>query len=515
VLMQLSAEIWGLSSDGKTALIREKKQFRLMPIDSESRDKGTIIEEATRVLGFTPNLDVVVMQAREQGEEEPFHFRIWRRTPLPEKQPLADVNVNFSPDLALPISSGPALVLGRLTEMRRLTECVGVIDIEQGSGGFFHDEVPMNPEEGFHPSDGTLSQDNKWLTTVGDDQTARVWSVEDEEEPTLIVQAAYECSSVDLSPDVRQWLVADDQFGSWRLWSIDSTRRELKPTNEIGLFTQDLELLAKDSFVVFRDGLNERAYDLVTGNDVPHFRGAEIVNSQPSELLNADGTRKIIRSNNSLMVSLQDASSGKLLLTDIPIINGLARFSPNGKSMLTVSDGPQGRTIQLWDITTPEQIGEPIGINCKNAGFSFEGDSIWTISKVKDALSIYDVATHRTIFGPVEIPGIEWVWVSGGVVHALALQDDRSDNERSTRAIRYRLPFRVQKALPLECDLAEAIASRKVTADGSVQLWAASRQTFRLLAERACQAQGEDPFAEWVRWLLIERDSELGKGLLN
>jgi len=183
--------------------------------------------------------------------------------------------------------------------------------------------------------------------------------------------------------------------------------------------------------------------------------------------------------------------------------------------MVTVSEGPQGRTLQLWHITTPEQIGEPIRIKCKNAGFSFEGDSIWTISNVKDALSIYDVATHRTIFGPVEIPGIEWVWVSGGVVHALALQDVRSDNERSTRAIRYRLSFTVQKALPLECDLAEAIASRKVTADGSVQLWPASSQTFRSISVQAQQAQDKDAFADWVRWLLIERDSELGKGLFN
>ena len=65
------------------------------------------------------------------------------------------------------------------------------------------------------------------------------------------------------------------------------------------------------------------------------------------------------------------------------------------------------------------------------------------------------------------------------------------------------------------CDLAEAIASRKVTVDERVEVWPASKETFRDLAERVRREQGDDPFLEWARWLLTERDSELGKALLK
>ena len=112
----------------------------------------------------------------------------------------------------------------------------------------------------------------------------------------------------------------------------------------------------------------------------------------------------------------------------------------------------------------------------------------------------------------MEIPNAEWVWVSGDTVHALALIDDDSGSE-PVQAVRYQIPFKIEQASPLMCDVAEAIASRRLTPEGSMEIWPASKETFRDLAKAALDSNVDSPFIQWVRWLLLERDSELGQGL--
>ena len=65
------------------------------------------------------------------------------------------------------------------------------------------------------------------------------------------------------------------------------------------------------------------------------------------------------------------------------------------------------------------------------------------------------------------------------------------------------------------CDIAEAVASRKAKANGDIEAWATSKETFRALARRVREEKGDDPFLKWARWLLLERDSELGSQLLR
>lgn len=518
VRMQFKGNVTEISGDSKTALVISGKKVRLVSTDPQNQAKGQTIGDSVGILGCTPDFDLVVMKSQRpfDNDQESYSLRVWRRKPLDGHSAIEDFRVDFYPFAAFPSSNLHIPVLGRRVSMRDRTERSGVMYLGQENPNFLHDEVGLNPQDGFHPFDARFSRDYKRLTTIGDDQTARVWFVDAEgERPPLIVQAAYECSSVDLAPDARRLLVADDVYGSWRLWNIDATYREPKPTNVIRRITLPIELRAKSSVIVLDKGEKKSAYDLASGADIPPPDGAERIDfgeSPESESLNADRTRKVVPSDRGIDVSLYDTSSGKILLAAIPTLNGFARFSPDGKRMLTVSDGPRGRAMQLWNTVAATPLGAPLETACFRAGFGAEGDSVWTVAGSKSALSIHDVETRRQIFGPLEIPGFEWAWVSEGVVNALVFRDDPS-KERT--AVRYRIPFKLQGSVPLMCDLAEAIASRKVGVEGRIELWPASKESFRELGRRAQSTQGNDPFLEWVRWLLLERDSELGKQLLE
>lgn len=160
--------------------------------------------------------------------------------------------------------------------------------------------------------------------------------------------------------------------------------------------------------------------------------------------------------------------------------------------------------------------GPPITIPCRWAAFSAEGDLFWAFDDFGKTLSLYDVETRRQIFGPVqfpELPEFRWAWALDGCIYALVEKRIYSQVEGVPPQVQFlhrKIPFKLKGATPFMCDLAEAISSRKVTNAGSIELVPVSKDTFRSLARQVAAEKGDDPFLQWAKWLLLERDSELG-----
>jgi WD40 repeat protein len=83
---------------------------------------------------------------------------------------------------------------------------------------------------------------------------------------------------------------------------------------------------------------------------------------------------------------------------DNAIISGLRlTFSPDGKIVATTHD----RTLQLWDVQTQRQIGEPLGLTGDVTGMAFgpDGKTIATAS-IDGTVRLWDVSTRRQLGEP-------------------------------------------------------------------------------------------------------------------
>jgi hypothetical protein len=67
------------------------------------------------------------------------------------------------------------------------------------------------------------------------------------------------------------------------------------------------------------------------------------------------------------------------------------------------------------------------------------------------------------------------------------------------------IPFMLEAAPELLCDLAEAIASRRMNPSGIVEEWPVSRATFHQLSEKLGRSPENNPFTVWAKWLLRDR----------
>lgn len=520
----LPGKVVAFSENGEKALVSGKKEVLLCAVGASSKYRTQIVGPAGRILGFTPDMSIVAVEEGnmdlDQGKGR--NIYVWRSHPVEGRDALEKTPFELFPYSSVPDFDGTTLVLG--TTGGILPPRAVLVNLARGGVGF-HNEIHGFYEDSFQNLE--LRRKDDLIVTIGGDQTARIWEMKDGEfnNQIIIVQAAYECSSADLSNDGRHLVVADDRFGSWRLWNIEDTRRILGKGQQ--LFNEnpakpfsDFELLSRDSVVVFRSGSTDVAFDLATGTSVSVPSGIEVIGEIHGPIVNKPGTRVVTPDSNkfevTLSVTLREAGSKKTLAGQIPTVNGFARFSPDGNMLLTKSDGPFGTAIQIWDAVAGVQKGPPMTIPCSHAAFSAECDFFWTYDNFTKTLSVYDWERRRLVFGPWEIPELLWAWVEGGCVYTLVREWTYSDEVGVHPQVSYwrrKVPFKLTQATSLMCDLADAISSHKVTADGSIELVPVTKETFRGLAGRVDAEKGEDPFVQWARWLLLERDSELGNSL--
>jgi hypothetical protein len=76
----------------------------------------------------------------------------------------------------------------------------------------------------------------------------------------------------------------------------------------------------------------------------------------------------------------------------------------------------------------------------------------------------------------LELPGFATAWISKGVLHAVT--------QKAGQVRLMHIPFVLESVPESLCDLAEAIASRRMNHLGIVEEWPVSRATFRQLSEK-------------------------------
>jgi WD40 repeat protein len=213
-----------------------------------------------------------------------------------------------------------------------------------------------------------------------------------------------------------------------------------------------------------------------------------------------------------------------------------ARFSPDGKKLLTAS---RDRTAALWELATGQLVREfQHDQQVYNAVFSPDGRRIVTGDASRLA-HVWDMETGRRLYDLLPHPGGVWYVEFSPDGRVLLTGDDAGNarlweastglplsgwvrNGRSLKRLRFSpdgrfalsasdsgtvrvWPVMVGPApaptwLP---DLAEALAGRRLREDKAPEpvpdaLWPKLSASLKAL-------EGEDFYARWARWFLVER----------
>jgi WD40 repeat protein len=516
-----SGAVEAFSLDGRLALARTDASgtsLRVVTVDTKARPVFKPASVLGTLLAYNSSLTHIIAihnRTKSPGAEEPGPQQLAYWQPQIDSKPRAIKlgSDSYTPELVHYDAKGELAAIESTTRNNYTQQEQTSVAIFRGedvsNNGVSHDIVPLNVNDGFYPYDVRFSPDSKLLATVGLDRTARVWDVATGAELHPPLRSQAEFSAVDFSPDGKELLTADTG-GAWRIWDLTPTVHPPSDGEPLANEAASFDNVERGRvLVLMTKGGAVSAFDLETGKAVlppqntkpiaEFTQGSERPNTDE---INSDGSRRLLGDGRTCR--LLDPRDGRVLRNDIEIFNGFAHFSPDGRFFLTAQTLDHEGDVRFWNSETGEPLGERVILGRTidywpdRAGFSAESDIAWVWMGARGGrLSLVDIATGQIIVRSLELPGFVTAWISNGVLHAVV--------EEAGQVQLANIPFLLNNAPELLCDLAEAVAARRMRPSGIVEELPVSRDTFRQLSEKLRMAPDNNPFTEWATWLLRDR----------
>jgi WD40 repeat protein len=239
-----------------------------------------------------------------------------------------------------------------------------------------------------------FSPDNKRIVSLSKDHTARIWDAYSGE-PIAILQDYQDerVQTAKFTLDGR-YVVTTRADGKTRIWNA-----------ETGSLIQVLDFWflaistdARQVAVLDTDGSVD-ILDLSTGGKVKLLDIEGVFDLLPQIEFSVDGKRIIIFWGSKLYI--RDTRSGSNISVIDNLINGasngIARFSPDGRRVITVS-GNFGQEVEIWDAETGAKMGMLEGHSTWINDVEFSPDGNWIVTASADSTArLWDAHTGASV----------------------------------------------------------------------------------------------------------------------
>jgi eukaryotic-like serine/threonine-protein kinase len=257
-----------------------------------------------------------------------------------------------------------------------------------------------------------FSPDGRRIVTASVDGTARVWDAQSGKPLTPALKYSGWVGSVKFSPDGTEIVMASPD-GTTRVWDAQGGQPLPRPMKPAGpLRSAEFSPDGKQVVTASENGI-ACIWDAQSGRLVTESlqHGAGVMTAQFSP----DGMR-IVTASEDGTARLWDARTGRMLTKPLRHAAWVesARFSPDGKRILTVAMGvrPTERdatnaTVHVWDAQSGQPLAEPLEFGSEfmcvaSAQFSPDGKRIVTASDGETTARVWDCA-------PSPATGPDWL----------------------------------------------------------------------------------------------------------
>jgi WD40 repeat protein/serine/threonine protein kinase/class 3 adenylate cyclase len=215
-----------------------------------------------------------------------------------------------------------------------------------------------NPDMNIY-HDAALSPDGRWAATARNDSTVRVWDANTGEPVTpSLAQSSMAGPQVCFSPDGQMLLVASADH-TVRLWDLSQLRATAPPAAAASVVNRVARSPDGRRLVIACGAGAARVIDAASGKPttalLKHDTAADKLSSILDCCFSPDGTRVATACDNG-GARVWDAMSSQALTPVLHHESGVhaVRFSPDGRSLLTLELGTEGREgkMHLWDVAS-------------------------------------------------------------------------------------------------------------------------------------------------------------------
>lgn len=235
-----------------------------------------------------------------------------------------------------------------------------------------------------------FSPDGRKMVTSSNDGSARVWDVESGKELAAFAPSVRILDTADFAPDGRYVLTGGPGEVA-RLWDTQTGQEVRQFAGHIGgvwfaQFSND------GKYALTSDDKGARLWDVETGQQIRAFIGHTV--NGVAAMLSSDG-HFIVTGARDGVALLWDVASGKELRRfELAAAVFWVEFSPDGKSLLTIS----GNSAQLWDTQSGKEIRRFIGNTGDVIFGTFSADGKYLATGGADRTArLWDVATGKEL----------------------------------------------------------------------------------------------------------------------
>ena len=247
--------------------------------------------------------------------------------------------------------------------------------------------------------DVAISPDNRYLATVSQDQTARIWDLSTGKTIHVFSGHSGEISSVAFSPDGK-YLVTASYDRTARLWNVASG----EVIQIFGGLKYGIESVSfsPDGKHIVTVGLEEgRVWDIGTGQTIHILSGPG--SSKFLKVTYSPNGQKILTGSDDRTARLWDSSTGNEIQAFLhpKAVNAVA-FSPKGNEIVT---GCEDGNIRVWDSVSGLLIQEISGRQSRIADLELSPSGKLLLSASSDhTVRLWDMNTGQNIrvFGGLE-----------------------------------------------------------------------------------------------------------------
>lgn len=231
-----------------------------------------------------------------------------------------------------------------------------------------------------------VSRDGKWIVTGSEDGAARVWDAATGAGLAELVGHSDRLNSVAFNSD-STWIVTASRDGSARVWSIEArtTLVDVKahgPLNSAELSPDGTRVLLKsDNSVLVSDAASgESLYELVG------IRSASFSPDGSQIAAGADGP--------ALVQDMKTGAISTKLRGHPQWVNSVA-FSPDGTRIVTASEDS---TARVWDAKSGASLAELKGHSGRVKSAAFSPDGSWIVTASADTTArVWDASTGTSL----------------------------------------------------------------------------------------------------------------------
>lgn len=246
-----------------------------------------------------------------------------------------------------------------------------------------------------------FSPDGRTIMTVSDDTTVRLWDAATGQAAGVLPDHGDRPYIAAFSPDGHS-LVVGTREQTVQVWNLADLTLSMSlqghaDTISAVAYSPDGRAIVSASF----DG-SARIWDADTGEELYHVMQDDMITR--AEFFPGSDARHILSASRDGTVRVWQPSALPSLRGSVPMIQ--ASFSPNGATIVTVSDDP---VVRLWEADTLREIRRLEGHDdvVWSAAFSADGSRIATASSDETA-RLWDVATGEQLLRVEGHTSIVW-----------------------------------------------------------------------------------------------------------